>query len=172
MDFAQQLVSYYKGEWLEAALLAAFGATLAGVTLATGLYTDPCSLIEGFSYSMAFLAVSTLFAGAFQLYSNSRRLATMPAQYAQNPKAFVQAELNRFEGKGGVNSWWMPLKILWAIFVIGGISVPLVIGSELVQGVAIGLLVLGGVGFVIDGFAHRRAKQYTAALLAQNGVQS
>ncbi|MGL4734651.1 MAG: hypothetical protein ACRCWB_06110 [Enterovibrio sp.] len=95
----RNLISYYKGEWLEAGLLAAFGATLAGVTLTTGLYTDPSSLIEGFSYSMACLAVSTLFAGAFQLYSNSRRLANMPAQYAQNPKAFVQAELNRFEGR-------------------------------------------------------------------------
>jgi hypothetical protein len=171
MDFAQHVVSYYKGEWLEAALLTAFGVVLTGVAVATWLHMNQNPLTKGFFYPMAFLAVFTLLAGAFQLYSNGQRLATMPAQYAQNQTEFVQAELSRFEGQSGVNTWWMPLKVLWTILVIGGIAVSFTTGNDFVHGVAIGLIVIGSMGFVIDGFAHHRAKQYTAALLTQNTVQ-
>lgn len=171
MDFAQHVVSYYKGEWLEAVLLTAFGITTTGLAVVMWQHADQNTLLKGLFYPIAFLAALTVLAGGFGAYNNNQRLATMPAQYAQNQVEFVQAEHNRFEGAKGVNTWWMPLKVLWAVLVIAGIAVSFITPNDLTHGIAIGLIVIGAMGFVIDGFAHHRAKLYTAVLLSQNAVQ-
>ena len=171
MDFPQHLVSYYKGEWLEAVLLTAFGITTTSVAVMMWQHADQNALLKGLFYPIAFLATFTVLAGGFGVYNNSQRLATMPAQYAQNQVDFVHAEHKRFEGANGVNNWWMPLKVLWAVLVIAGIVVSFATRNDLTHGIAIGLIVIGAMGFVIDGFAHHRARVYTAVLLAQNTVQ-
>ena len=168
MDFAHHLVSYYKGEWLEAALLTAFGVGLAGVAVVMWQHADQNSLLKGLFYPIAFLAAFTAMAGSFGVYNNQQRLATMPAQYAKNQTEFVLAERNRFEGKSGVNTWWMPLKVLWAVLALVGIAMSFSTRNDFAHGIAIGLIVIGAMGFVIDGFAHHRAKAYTAALLASS----
>lgn len=171
MDFAQHLVYYYKGEWLVAIFLTTFGITSTGLLVVMWQHADQNTLLKGFFYSIAFLATFSLLAGVFQGYSNGQRLATMPAQYAQNQAEFVQAERNRFEGTNGVNAWWMPLKVLWSVLAIAGIAVSFATRNDLTHGIAIGLIVIGAMGFVIDGFAHHRAKVYTAVLLSPNAVQ-
>lgn len=171
MDFAQHLVSYYKGELLEAVLLTTFGITIMGLVVVMWPHVNQNALLKGFFYPIAFLAAFTVLAGGFGVYNNSRRLSTMPTQYAQSATAFVQAENNRFEGRNGVNAWWVPLKILWTALALVGIALSFITPSELTYGVAIGLICIGTMGFLIDGFAHHRAKIYTAALLAQNAVQ-
>ena len=171
MDFAQHMISYYKGEWLEAVLLTAFGITTIILALMMWQHTDHNALLKGLFYPIAFLAAFTFIAGGFGVYNNSQRLATMPAQYVQNKIEFVQIERNRFEGTYGVNAWWIPLKALWAILVVAGIAATFVTRNDHIHGIAIGLIVIGAMGFVIDGFAHHRAKAYTAILLSQNTVQ-
>ena len=171
MDFMQHLVSYYKGEWLEAVLLTAFGITATGLAAVMWQHADQNALLKGLFYPIAFLAAFTVGAGCLGVYNNNQRLATMPAQYAQNPVELVQAEHKRFEGAKGVNTWWMPLKVLWAVLVIAGMAVSFTTRNDLIHGIAIGLIIIGAMGFVIDGFAHHRAKIYTAALLSQHAVQ-
>ena len=111
MDFAQHLISYYKGEWMEAVLLTAFGITCTFGAVVMWQHADQNAMLKGFFYPIAFLAALTVLTGSFGVYNNSQRLATMPAQYAQSPPEFVQAERNRFDGTNGVNTWWMP----WAM---------------------------------------------------------
>ena len=171
MDFAHDLVSYYKGEWLEAVLLTAFGITTTCVAIVMWQHADQNALLKGLFYPIAFLAALTVLAGSFGVYNNSQRLATMPAQYAQSQAEFVQAERNRFEGTNGVNTWWMPLKVLWAVLAIAGIAVLFTTHNDIAHGIAIGLVVIGATGFVIDGFAHNRANVYTTVLLAHNAVR-
>ena len=167
MDFAQQLVSYYKGEWLEAALLAAFGVVTTGLVTGMWQHTDNNALLKGLFYPIAFLAVFTVLAGTFGVYNNSQRLANLPVQYAEKPLVFLQAERARFESANGVNAWWLPLKLLWAALAMAGIALSFSTRSDFVNGLSIGLIIIGATGFVIDGFAHQRAKIYTAALLGQ-----
>lgn len=171
MDFAPHLISYYKGEWLEAVLLTVFGITTTSLSVVMWQHSDQNALLKGLFYPMAFLATFTLLAGVFQAYSNSQRLTTMPAQYAQNHVEFLKAEHKRFEDSNGVNTWWMPLKVLWAILVIAGIAVSFATRNDLTHGIAIGLIVIGAMGFLIDGFSHQRAKVYTAVLISKNAVQ-
>ena len=167
MDFTQQLIGYYKGEWLEAALLSAFGLTMVAVVIAMWFFIDQNMLLKGLFYPIAFLALFTTLAGGFNVYNNSQRLAAMPTQYAENPKVFVQAEVQRFESKNGVNAWWLPLKLLWVALALGGVVATFSTRSDFVHGIAMGLVIIGAIGLVIDGFAHHRAKQYTSALIAQ-----
>lgn len=165
MDFAQHLAGYYKGEWREAALLTIFGLIASGLAVVLWRQADQHTLLKGLFYPVAFLAVFTVLAGGLGVYNNCQRLAAMPTQYAQNPAAFVQAEHTRFEGKGGVNTWWMPLTLLWTAVAVVGIALSFSTSREVVRGVGIGLIFIAAMGFLIDGFAHRRAKHYTSQLL-------
>ena len=142
MDFAQHLVNYYKGEWLEAVLLTAFGIPTTSVAVVMWQHADQNALLKGLFYPIAFLATLTVLTGSFGVYNNSQRLATMPAQYAQNPAEFIQAERNRFEGTNGVNTWWMPLKVLWAVLAIAGIIASFITRNDITHGI-IGLLLRG-----------------------------
>lgn len=170
MEFEQHLLTYYRGERFEAALLAAFGFLASGVAFAMWRSVDENSLVKGMIYPVAFLALLTVLLGSFGVYNNSRRLTDMPAAYQQAPAELVERETQRFEGRYGVNSWWLPLKLLWAVLILVGMTTTLLARSDFVQGVAIGLLVIGTMGFVIDGFAHQRAKIYTKTLQIENSA--
>ena len=171
MDFMQHLISYYKGERFEAILLTIFGSFAIAVAIVMWQNSSQNQLLKGLFYPIAFLGVFTLLAGGFGVYNNSQRLAIMPEQYRQSPVAFIQAERKRFEGHHGVNTWWLPLKLLWAALLLVGIAIAFINRNDVTHGVAIGLMVIGTMGFVIDGFAHHRAKTYTAALLAHSTMQ-
>ncbi len=168
MEFAQHLLNYYRGERTEAALFAAFGFLLSVVSFAMWRTAEQNNLLKGMFYPIAILALLGVLLGGFGVYNNSKRLAVMPVAYQQTPAALVKQETERFEGRNGVNTWWIPLKILWALFLLTGLVSVFSTRSNFVQGIAIGLLVFGTVGFVIDGFAHHRAKIYTQALMKQN----
>jgi hypothetical protein len=170
MNFPDHLVNYYEGEWLEAVLLTVFGILTAGVVVAIWRCSGHNVLLKGLFYPIAALAALTFFAGGFGVYNNSQRLALKPSQYSESPADFVRAEHNRFEGANGVNTWWMPLKLLWTALVLAGIGISFFTRSVFANGIAIGFICIGAMGFVIDGFAHHRAKLYTAALLAHNSV--
>ncbi len=164
MDFTQHLITYYKGERLEAILLAVFGFVTIGIAVVMCQYTNQNQMLKGLFYPIAFLGAFTLLAGSFNAYNNNNRLDKLPTEYSANKKQFVETELKRFEGSNGVNKWWMPLKITWAILVFAGLILSFKAKSELTNGIAIGLILIGAMGFIIDGFAHQRAKIYTTAL--------
>ncbi len=164
MDFAQNLITYYKGERFEAMLLTILGIFLIGIACFMWQYQSQNQMVKGLFFPIAFLAIFTLLAGGFGAYNNSQRLEHLPLKYAENPKQFVQSEIDRFEGKNGVNTWWMPLKITWTILTVAGIALSFLTKRDLINGIAIGLILIGAMGFIIDGFAHQRAKIYTAVL--------
>lgn len=168
MDFTQQLINYYKGERFESLLVAVFGIIAIGITIS--IWHHQNQMLRGLFYPVAFLALFTFFVGSFGAYNNTRRLENLPLQYVKTPKDFVHNEFERFEGKNGVNIWWMPLKIIWTGVVIVGIILSFTTKSEFINGIAIGLILIGASGFIIDGFAHQRAKIYTGVLVEMKSV--
>jgi hypothetical protein len=164
MNLTQQLITYYKGERLEATLLTGFGLVIIVIAGAMWHYSNQNQMLRGMFYPIAFLSAVALFAGGFNAYNNHRRLDKLPTEYSKNPKEFVRRELQRFEGSNGVNHWWMPLKITWTILIVAGLILSFRTKSEWMNGIAIGLILIGATGFIIDGLAHQRAKIYTAAL--------
>lgn len=170
MDITQHIVAYYKGERFEAMLLTAFGVVMLVIAVAMWSNLGQNQMLKGLFYPVAFLALFTLGAGGFNTYNNTQRLELLPAKYKADSAAFVQTEVGRFDGPNGVNTWWMPLKLTWAICVVVGMVLSFTTKRDLVNGVAIGLILIGAMGFIIDGFAHQRARVYAAVLTGQSST--
>jgi hypothetical protein len=164
MNFLEQMTLYYKGEWLEALLLAAFAVVAGGVAFAAWQYSQQNALLKGMLYPLVFISVVGVAVGGFGVYNNSQRINQFPSQYQQDTKAFVKTEYQRFEGSNGVNKWWLPLKITWATLIVLGLFLTFLMSGAFWHGLAIGFFIVGTAGLVIDGFAHHRAQVYTEAL--------
>jgi len=55
---------------------------------------------------------------------------------------------------------------MYAAFGVGGLLLRFALKAEFARGIGASLLVFAGLGLLIDGFAERRAMQYTQALEA------
>lgn len=167
MEFTETLIGYYRGERNEAWWLVVTGVLLLGIgaIIWKNMFTN--EVLRGLFYPILFLGMVASCAGAFNVWNNQRRLDTFPKEYQINPEMFVSKEVDRFQGKGGVNSWWQPLKITWTLFLLSGVALGFWSTSGWWHGFALGLLLWGTFGWVVDAFAHQRAKLYTLELVQQ-----
>lgn len=164
MEFQKQLIAYYEGEKQEALLLAIFGVFMLILTWLLYTQMKEHEIVKGLLMPFAFLVVVGIGAGSFNAFNNVKRLKEMPTAYQSDSKAFIDNEIIRFEGSNGVNKWWLPLHITWALCIIIGLLLDFFASSNRWMGVGIGLVFLGSIGLVIDGFAQHRAKVYTQEL--------
>lgn len=60
--------------------------------------------------------------------------------------------------------WYLFTNFYWwrAVFVVTGMALSFTPKSGFINGMGIGLVLIGAVGFIIDGFARQRAKVYTS----------
>jgi len=161
MDFLEVMHAYFRGERLEAFFyILPAGVVLLGMA-GTALYTDR----GGFGWGMAvvFALFGLVCTGVgFSVGARSPgQAAAIEAAYAEDPAAMLEEELPRMEQ---VNANWPRLLLTWAALVVIGLGLRFGSKADWAHGVAIGLLVCGSLGFVIDGFAERRARPYSAAL--------
>ena len=63
-----------------------------------------------------------------------------------------------------VNANWPRLIATWAALVVIGLGLRFGLKADWAHGVGPALILVGAIGFLIDGFAERRAQPYTAAL--------
>jgi hypothetical protein len=163
MDFTHSIIAYYQGEKTEAVILAVFGGLVLLMMLLLRIYY-PTELAKGLVYPVSIFVLIALSAGSFNVYNNAKRLKVMPLKYAGYKEKFVEAELVRFEGRNGVNKWWLPLNITWSVLVLAGLALYFYTEGNFPRGIAIGLVFLGFSGLLIDGFARERAEKYTKEL--------
>jgi lipoprotein signal peptidase len=71
-----------------------------------------------------------------------------------------------------VNGAWISYLTCWAVFAIGGVALRFIPSNEIARGVGTALIFFGGVGFMIDGFAERRAVAYVDALKTMQATPS
>ena len=72
-----------------------------------------------------------------------------------------------------VNANWPRLVATWATLVVVGLGLRFGLRADWAHGLGPALLLMGAVGFLVDGFAERRARPYTVALetlAAKHGV--
>lgn len=160
-DFINTFIWYYKGERNEALWLIFFGVLILIFSAIIWKYMHSNDLLKGMFYPLLILGMIGFSAGGFNAWNNQQRISTFPAMYNENPKGFLNKELHRFEKSGGVNSWWLPLKVLWSILLLLGVGIGFWSKSDYWHGFALGLLFWGTFGWVVDGFAHQRAQVYT-----------
>lgn len=163
MTFLQHMHEYFRGERLEALLFilpaAAVLLVLAGVALRT----------QGGAFGLGLsipLALFGLLAGTVGLSVGLRtagQVAALEQEYAASPKDMVTRELPRMRK---VNAAWPVYLWGYAVFAVLGLGLRFGLGSEWAQGVGPALVLIAGIGLLIDGFAERRARPYTQALEA------
>ncbi|WP_194972668.1 hypothetical protein [Aquiflexum lacus] len=165
IDFAETVLWYYKSERNEALWLTGFGVMVVIIDAKILLNMNSNDMLRGLFYPLLFLGLLGLFAGGFNAINNQKRLAELPLEFAKDLRSFKIKEAERFEKSGGVNSWWMPLKIIWTGILLVGIFLGFWGVGDWWYGLAIGLLLWGVFGWVVDGFAHQRARIYTIELI-------
>ncbi|MCU0633627.1 MAG: hypothetical protein MUE41_02035, partial [Gemmatimonadaceae bacterium] len=92
-----------------------------------------------------------------------KQVATLERMWAASPAALLRAEVPRMQR---VNANWPRYLALWAVCAVVGLVLRFGVPREWAHGVGPALLLVGAIGVVIDGFAERRAREYTQALEA------
>ena len=161
MTFIDILQAYFRGERIEAFFyILPAGLLLIGMGI-TALVSDR----GAFGWSMAIpLLLFGLIAAGTGLQVGTRtasQVAALEAQYAQNPAQMLATEIPRMEK---VNANWPIYLTTWAALVVIGLVIRFASSSDWAHGLGPALILVGAIGFLIDGFAERRARPYTEAL--------
>lgn len=166
MDFPAVMHEYFRGERAESLfVIAPLGllCVLFGLAL---LLSERSAFFVSVAVPFLVLGGALLATGAAVGLRTDGQVAALDAAYAKDPSAFVAEELPRMEK---VNKNWPVYLTTWCVFAIVGLGLRFGLARDWAHGLGIALVFFGGVGLLIDGFAERRAKPYTAALVALRG---
>jgi hypothetical protein len=83
------------------------------------------------------------------------------AGFQSDPGAMVADELPRMQK---VNDNWPIYIALYTTLVLVGLGLRFGLKADWAHGVGPAIILIGALGFLIDGFAERRARPYTEAL--------
>ncbi len=161
MQFLDVMHTYFRGERLEALyfivpvglLLIAF----AGVTLKA----ERGGFAWGLAIPLVLFGLVALATGLGVGLRTPAQVADIEAAYAADPSAMVAEELPRMEV---VNANWPRYIAGYVVLVLLGLGLRFGLKADWAHGVGPALILIGALGFLIDGFAERRAVPYTEAL--------
>jgi hypothetical protein len=161
MRFLEAATTYFTGEKIEA-LVFILPLGLLCLVFGGWLLSDGEG---GFARGVAipFLVMGLLLGvvGGIVGFRTPSQLARLEAAAAVSPASALREEQVRMEK---VNRAWPVYLAVWAAFGVVGLFLRFATRSDFVQGLGIALVLFGGIGLIVDGFAERRARPYTAAL--------
>lgn len=163
MTFLDQLHEYFRGERLEALGFIAPAALVLFVIAAAAVKSEGGAFGVAMAVPMVAFGLVALGTGLAVGLRTPSQVATLEASYATSPKAMVEQELPRMRK---VNAAWPVYLGTWTVLVVVGLALRFGVKADWAHGLGPGLLIVGAMGFLIDGFAERRARPYTAALVA------
>jgi hypothetical protein len=164
MNLLEAATTYFQGEKIEA-LVFILPLGLASLVFGGWLVSEGAS---GFTRGVAipFLAMGLLLTvvGGIVGLRTPAQLHRLEAALEAQPEPTRREELARMES---VNRAWPAYLIAWALFGVVGLGLRFATERDLLQGLGIALVFFSGVGLLVDGFAERRARPYTAALAGE-----
>ena len=161
MSFIEIMHAYFRGEKLEA-----LGAILpVGILLVTFGAVAVKAEIGGFAWGIAVPAILgglvLIATGVGVGMRTAGQVAELEKSYQANPVAMAREELPRMEK---VNANFRTTFIVFGVLAALGLGIHYLAGPNLGRGLGATLILIGGIGLLIDGFAERRAEPYTLAL--------
>lgn len=163
MSWIVALEPYFRGEKLEA-LIFILPLGLASLVFGAWLLTDTDDAYSrGVAWPFVVLGLALVVTGATVGLRTPSQVATIQRAIAADAASARAAEVKRMEG---VNRAWPIYLAAWVTFAVLGLALRFGLRSDLAHGVGTALVFFAGVGLMIDGFAERRARPYTAALEA------
>lgn len=157
VDIAEAMQTYFAAEKLTGTLLAIYGVVLLGV--AAYLHqTHTGGFMWGIVVPLGILGLGATLGGVGLAIKTGPQLAALQAL---GPADLMVQELPRM---AKVNANWARLEATWTAIIAISLVMLWTSGREWVTGLALALLVAASSAMVLDVFAERRAKIYTAAL--------
>jgi hypothetical protein len=170
MPFLQTMQTYFRGERLEALFYIGPAGLVLFALAATALRGERTAFDWGLAAPCILFGLVLAGVGVGVGLRTPAQVAALEKEYAEAPKAMVEKELPRMQG---VNRNWPIYLSVWAGLVAVGFILRFALKAGWAHGLGAGLMLAGALGVLIDGFAERRARPYTAALealAAQHGV--
>jgi hypothetical protein len=161
MPFLDVMHAYFRGERIEALyFIVPIGVALlafAGVTLRA----ERGGFAWGLAIPLVLFGLVAIGVGAAVGLRTPGQVAEIEARFQSDPAAMVAAELPRMRK---VNDNWPIYLGTYAALVVIGLALRIGLRADWAHGVGPAIVLIGAFGFLIDGFAERRARPYTAAL--------
>jgi hypothetical protein len=161
--------AYFRGERIEAFyfILPVGVAFLAFAVVA--LRAERGGFAWGLAVPLVLFGLIAIGTGAAVGFRTTGQVAEIEARYKSDPSAMLAEELPRMRK---VNGNWSIYLGTWTLLVLVGLGLRFGLEADWAHGVGPALILIGAVGFLIDGFAERRARPYTEALEALSAESS
>jgi hypothetical protein len=172
MPFVDVMHAYFRGERIEAlCFIVPIGVALLAFAAVT-LRAERGGFAWGLAVPLVLFGVFAIGIGAAVGLRTAGQVAQLEAGLQADPGTMVAEELPRMQK---VNDNW-PIYIgMWITLVVVGLGLRFGLKADWAHGLGPGLILIAAVGFLIDGFAERRARPYTDALeslAVEHGVEA
>jgi hypothetical protein len=152
---------YFQGEEIEA-LVFILPTGLVSLIFAAWLFAEGTN---GFTRGVAipFLLMGLLMTTVCCVvgFRTPSQVAQLQQGVETEPQSATAAESLRMEK---VNRAWGRYLILWGLMGALGLGLRFAVSGDFAHGLGIALVLFSGLGLMVDGFAERRARAYTAVL--------
>jgi hypothetical protein len=163
MPFLDVMHAYFRGERIESLyFIVPIGLALVAFAVVT-LRAERGGFAWGLAVPLALFGIVAIGIGAAVGLRTAGQVAGIEAGFQSDPAAMVAEELPRMQK---VNDSWPVYIGMWATLVIVGLGLRFGLKADWAHGVGPAFILIAALGFLIDGFAERRARPYTEALEA------
>ena len=167
MRLLEAMTAYFYGEKVEA-LVFILPIGLLGLVFGGWLLSESSGgFARGVAIPFVVMGLVMAVVGGVVGFRTPGQLRALESSLAAAPEPALQAERARMEK---VNRAWPVYLVAWAAFGVVGLVLRFATRGDFTQGLGIALVFFCGVCLLVDGFAERRARPYTAALEAPDSV--
>ncbi|MEN9798078.1 MAG: hypothetical protein RL653_1774 [Pseudomonadota bacterium] len=165
MKLLEAITTYFAGEKLEA-LVFILPVGLLGLVFGGWLLSESAggSFARGVAIPFVVMGLVMGVVGGVVGFRTPAQVAALTAAVEASPEQALRDERARMEK---VNRAWPVYLVVWAAFGVTGLVLRFGTRGDFTQGLGISLVFFCGVCLLVDGFAERRARPYTAAIEAQ-----
>jgi len=166
MTFLETMHAYFRGEKLEAIwFIVPLGLALVGFAM-VALRVERGGFAWGVAAPCLLFGLVALATGGTVAARTDRQVAALERAYAASPAEMASSELPRMEK---VEADFRTTFVCFCILCAAGLALVALVRAGWARGLGSALLLVGSLGFLIDGFASRRAVPYTTALVELAG---
>jgi hypothetical protein len=166
MHVAEIMVTYFRGEKSEAALILLAGA-LSLVAALWLWFSVREPFARGLAAALLLTAALGLGVGGGVYFRTDTQVAAMQQLQRSDPARFAAEEGPRI--RQVVKSFGI-YRLCYAVAVLLALLFVFVVGKPLFHGLAVGLLILAALGLTIDYYAEARAVRYAEGLDAAGAI--
>lgn len=164
MTLLDVMTRYFQGEKTEALVfilpLGLLSLVFGGWLLSEG----KAGFARGVAAPFLVLGLVMAVAGGSVGFRTPRQAEHLEVELTERPAQALDVEKARM---AAVNRAWPIYLAAWGAFGVVGLALRFGSRSDFAQGAGIALVFFSGLGLLLDGFAERRSRPYTAALAAE-----